>query len=85
MASFKLEPEHAARIIEATTCTIFNEHDPAQRRRVMEQNWASDIICFSPFGAAAGYDEIDQVWAGMCNSKMFTTLPAIVFYRYGHV
>ena len=60
----QLTPSQASVVIEAVTCTIFNEHDKSKRRELMEQHWSKDIVCFSPYGAARGFDAIDQVWEG---------------------
>lgn len=64
ISAYKISQEEASKLVEATTCDIFNEHDASKRRELMEQYWSKDIVCYSPFGEAPGFDAIDQVWAG---------------------
>lgn len=59
-----LSVEEARVLVQATTFDIFNERDQAERRRLMEQFWAPDVTCYSPFGASTGYDAMDQLWDG---------------------
>lgn len=60
----QLTADVARAIVTATTFDIFNEHDQSKRRRLMEKFWSADVTCYSPFGAAIGYDALDQVWGG---------------------
>jgi hypothetical protein len=64
MASPTISVNQARALVQATTFDIFNEHDQAKRRNLMEKYWAADVTCYSPFGAAAGYDALDHVWGG---------------------
>ncbi|KIM92778.1 hypothetical protein OIDMADRAFT_149980 [Oidiodendron maius Zn] len=61
----KVTVDQARALVEATTFDIFNERDQTKRRQLMEKYWASDITCYSPFGASAGYDAMDQLWDGL--------------------
>ena len=60
----KVTVDQARALVEATTFDIFNERDQTKRRQLMENYWASDITCYSPFGASAGYAAMDQLWDG---------------------
>ena len=60
----RISPEQAHAIVQATTFDIFNEHDQAKRRHLMERFWAPDVTCCSPFGVATGYGALDHVWDG---------------------
>jgi hypothetical protein len=62
----QLTTTQASALIDATTVNIFNQHDPKKRRDLMIQHWSEQITCFLPSGANQGFDEIDQVWEGVC-------------------
>ncbi len=63
-STIQIAPADASKIIQATTVSIFNEQEASTRRELMEKHWSKDIVCFSPFGAAEGFDAIDQLWQG---------------------
>ena len=63
-AHIPLTPSAAAAIVTATTCDIFNTSDQPTRRSLMEKHWSPSVTCYSPFGIAAGFDGLDQVYNG---------------------
>ena len=60
----KLDIKEARDIVTASTCDIFNQHDQVKRRQLMKKYWATDVTCYSAFGASTGYDALDQLWNG---------------------
>jgi hypothetical protein len=60
----KVSVDQARALVDATTFDIFNEHVQSKRRQLMEKYWATDVTCYSPFGASTGYDALDKVWDG---------------------
>lgn len=53
--------EQASAIMTATTIDIFNASSPSQRRKLMEEHWSPDIICYTPDGSAAkGFDAVSS-------------------------
>lgn len=59
-----LSVDEARALVQATTFDIFNERDQSKRRRLMEQYWANDLTCYSPFGVSTGHIAMDQLWDG---------------------
>lgn len=66
----QLTREQALAITDATTLLIFNEHNASKRKELMQKYWNTSIQCFSPFGAAEGYDGIEGLWEGIIRTLL---------------
>jgi hypothetical protein len=51
--------DQAKDVMRATTLNIFNASDPNSRRKLMEQHWSPNVVCYTPQGTQAqGYDAV---------------------------
>jgi len=51
--------EQAKKIMRATTLNVFNASNPTERRKLMEEYWSPNVVCYTPDGSKAqGYDAV---------------------------